>query len=347
VGYDDNLGDAMTAFASSGQSSSRDAATDTRGRGTDATIGATIDASSDAPARSDDALVDSTKPVADAPRDSPKQVADALHDSPAASIDAGDDAHPHDAGTTKDAATDAPVVDLDLGLVAYWKLDGDGTDATGINMALTGLAGTVNNPPMYATGKIGEALYPGLGTDFNCENCTALQSPDSTNAALQFKSGTSDDFTVSMWAQRITSANVDGTWWRYALLDNAQVTIAAEGTGAYPTPAYPTMFLYANGTQLALVQDKTFDFRAAANTGVWVHVIAFRQGTTIGLRVNGNQTTATISGSVGTSGRFSVAEEASGYPWQGYVDEVGKWNRALSPAEMDALYNGGAGRTLP
>jgi hypothetical protein len=36
-----------------------------------------------------------------------------------------------------------------------------------------------------------------------------------------------------------------------------------------------------------------------------------------------------------------------GYNPQGALDEVGKWNRALTGPEMDALFDGGAGRAYP
>ena len=72
------------------------------------------------------------------------------------------------------------------------------------------------------------------------------------------------------------------------------------------------------------------------------------RGSTIGIRVNGNENTGTIQGAVGArTGKVFVAAMTDGYPWQGLVDEMGKWNRALTPAEMDALYNGGSGMTLP
>src|SRR5438067_1324973 len=75
-------------------------------------------------------------------------------------------------------------------------------------------------------------------------------------------------------------------------------------------------------------------------------VPAFLPGT-IGLRVNGKETTATFSGAVGAQSTWFVAENRAGYPWQGVVDEVGKWGRALTGAEMDQLYAKGAGLTLP
>jgi hypothetical protein len=266
-------------------------------------------------------------------------------DSDAASDAAGSDAN--------DACTDGACGGPNLldGLVAYWKLDGTATDATGGGSDL--LPSPAGRAVAYASAKIAEGLFPGLGQTYLCPNCTALEAPN--NPRLDFKGATSDDFTISLWANRTPSPNCDITWWGYALLDNGteatgmpgQVSLGAWGTGAAPTPAYPVLSVFYQGMQIGRVEDTTFDFRAASHTGVWTHIVAYRRGGILGLRVNSRETASTVDGPLGTAGTFFLGRASSGYPWQGTVDEVGKWNRALTPAEMDALYNGGLGRTLP
>ena len=234
---------------------------------------------------------------------------------------------------------------LDNGLVAYWNLNGNAMDsmAGGSNLGPAPSGGTVT----YTAGKMGQGLFPGIcSVNFLCANAVSLQSANSNSAPLLFNTP-SDDFTVSLWALRTPSMFADNTWWGYALMENGQISIAAQGMGAGAAPVYPQLVLANNGTVIGTVQDNAFNFRAAANTNVWVHIIAFRRGTTIGIRVNGNETTAAVGGSVGSPGTFSVGVRSSGYPWQGRMDEVGKWNRALSPGEMDTLYNSGAGVALP
>jgi hypothetical protein len=226
------------------------------------------------------------------------------------------------------------------GLQAYWKLEADGTDSSGNGNFLQ--SGN-SNAPIYAPGKIGNAMSPGIGTDYTCPNCGFLQAPD--NPYLNFVGASSSDFTVSLWAKHAANANVDGTWYSYALFDNGQVGLSAASIGIAPNPAYPQVALGAGGTLVAKLASTQIDFRA--NPDVWVHLIAYARGNTLGLRVNGVETTTMFGGKVGTAEAFYLGISHAGYNWQGQIDEVGKWNRALTGPEMDALYNNGAGLTYP
>jgi hypothetical protein len=228
------------------------------------------------------------------------------------------------------------------GLDAYWKLDGDATDSSGHGVTLAASPGLFDGVPEYMPGKIGNGLYPRISqSDYQCGECVALQT------FPQARLDMSADFTISLWAKRSASPIVDGTWWGYGLFDNGQVSLGAWATSVDPAPAYPTLTFYVGDNAVATLQDTTFDFRSAAATDVWTHVIVFRRGGTIGMRINGKETTATFTGAVGAQSTFYVAQNRAGYPWQGVVDEVGKWNRALTSAEMDQLYAKGAGMTLP
>jgi hypothetical protein len=232
--------------------------------------------------------------------------------------------------------------DLTTGLDVYWKLDGDSTDSSGHGVTLS--PGMYCGTPLSApgAGKIGTGLYPRVSqTTFECPECVALETTPNPHLDM------SGDFTFSMWAKRSASPVVDDIWWGYALFDNGQVSLNAQATSANPTPAYPTLTLYNGDNALATLQDVTFDFRSAAGTDAWTHLIVFRRGNVVGMRVNGHETTTTFAGAVGPQGTFFLAENRGGYPWQGVVDEVGKWSRALSSTEMDQLYANGAGKTLP
>jgi hypothetical protein len=259
--------------------------------------------------------------------------------SPDVAIDIGADAATRDAMADADAA--APST-LGMGLVAYWKLDGNGKDATDGGSDLVPSGSTA--PTYPSSGKFGAALFPGLGSSYLCAECSALSS--STRSALEVDGAA--DFTIALWVRRFLSPNTDNTWYQYGLFDNGQTMIDVASTGPAPAPAYTTLTLLDGASVVASVKDATFNFRSAANTDVWTHLIAFRRGTTIGIRVNGSETTATTNGAVGSpAATFRLAQIGGGYPWQGLVDEVAKWDRALTALEMSALYNNGAGRPLP
>jgi hypothetical protein len=250
----------------------------------------------------------------------------------------------NETGALEDAAPCSGATCLGVGLVAYWKLDGDATDASGYNSTLD--PSPVSRTPTYTPGKIGSGLQPGMYTTFQtCPSCASLDSP--TRPPLEFATATSDDFTLSVWANRTANPAADNTWWQYELLGNDQVRLRVAGTGAAPTPVYPELVLSNGATVLGHVADPMFDMRSAANVGVWVHIVGYRRGNTIGIVVNGTETTASITGSVGAPGTFIVGRAANGYDWQGTLDEVGKWDRALNATELAALYNAGAGLALP
>ena len=81
------------------------------------------------------------------------------------------------------------------------------------------------------------------------------------------------------------------------------------------------------------------------STGVWYHIVAYHSATNneVGISVNGVADSAATSGApADTAAAFRIGRQASNY-FDGLIDEVGFWKRALSPAEMSGLYGSGAG----
>ena len=92
---------------------------------------------------------------------------------------------------------------------------------------------------------------------------------------------------------------------------------------------------------------------ALSSTGVWYHVVAVRDSTTLNIYVNGGSAEATTGTTVRNSdntqqfvtARYRSPDDA--YYFDGIIDELGLWKRALSAAEVAELYNAGAGKTYP
>jgi hypothetical protein len=206
--------------------------------------------------------------------------------------------------------------------VAYWRLDGDANDSVGGN------DGIIYGNPVWTSGQVGGALeFDGDGDYVNC---------GTTFAAV----GGSTTKTLMAWVKSVTSE--DGrVITLYRSPGNRCVSISAYGNpatwqGLYRKAGSATQWL-DSGVYMA---------------DEWAHVALVQDGPNVNLYING---VSEISASDGIAPTISNPTNADigGY-WNGYgsffdgsIDEVGIWDRALSAEEIERLYeNGLAGRGL-
>lgn len=88
-------------------------------------------------------------------------------------------------------------------------------------------------------------------------------------------------------------------------------------------------------------------------SGNWYHVVVTCDGTNNKLYVNGNEETLNYNSygdgywfndvAVNTFTYGIISRNALLYPWDGLIDEVGIWDRALNSTEISQLYNNGNG----
>lgn len=224
------------------------------------------------------------------------------------------------------------------GLLSYWNFEGNFDDSAGtisgnasafVDNGTAGSAVTIAGSGQL--GSYGNFARTGLGTD----NVVAVN--DSADLDAQGES-----ITISAWFR---VGNFDQNWqaliahgeasdWRIARRGDGNELGYAGGTGDIPNPA----------TALNI------------NDGAWHNIVAITE--------SGVSTRLWVDGSlVGTSGGApnisdngaaqmfiggnpqgdAGATNANQYrPWNGDIDDVGLWNRALSPAEVTEIYNSGA-----
>jgi hypothetical protein len=117
-------------------------------------------------------------------------------------------------------------------------------------------------------------------------------------------------------------------------------------------PNNPVSFAQRNGNILGGI------INGSISTGAWYHVVASADVITgtVNLYINGQlmQSTALVTGSIPNqlTGTTFGANYASGQPGydpgiDGFMDEIGIWNRALDECEIRALYNSGAQGVSP
>lgn len=232
--------------------------------------------------------------------------------------------------STNEAFTPAPT---GTGLVSRWPGDGNALDVIGPNN------GTIVGNVTFGLGKVGQAFhfYPGPGGN---ESFAAYVNVGNA-PSLQVASG---DFTVDAWVYPETicgeipgtgcssrgivgkmgaAPNLDG--WRF-FLEGPKLTMNVGGQ------------TFNTGTHAEL---PTFSVTA----GVWSHVAMVKRGTHLELYKNGGQlfssTPINVFYDSHSAPMWIGSDPSEGNTFYGFIDEVEVYNRALSPAEVQAIYDAG------
>lgn len=203
------------------------------------------------------------------------------------------------------------------GPVAHWSFDDPanlGADDSGHNHVLT------VNGALPTDGKIGKAA----ATRENRGEANYLiidNHPD-----LQF----GGDFTLAVWA------------WRSAPKYDGDQLIGKEGEFSlrryqFPTERYDLELFSKQGLSLAKVSET----QSGLPLEQWTLIVVARKDNRMTIRVNDLPAVEVqvAAGEVGSDKPLFVGSSHVGYPWHGKVDEIKKWNRALSDEEQCALWN--------
>jgi len=202
------------------------------------------------------------------------------------------------------------------GLVSYWKLDeasGNAADSHGSNN------GTNVGTATFTAGKINNALTLNGSTQCQTVGTSLLSAYTAVSVACGIKLDVTGAF------QHMIGKTDDATYNQLFRVTNAN---KLQATVATATETYIT-----GATSLT--------------TGVWYFAVYTWDGTNINLYLNASTDTSAVakSGTMKTSsdlvsiGRSSVVSASY---FDGQIDEVGIWNKALTAAEVTELYNGGA-----
>ena len=194
------------------------------------------------------------------------------------------------------------------GAVAWWPGDGNAKDIT------AGHDGTLQNGATFAPGVSGQAFSFGGSTDSH------IEVPDSS--AWSF--GT-NPFTIALWARFDTTGKLiasndvgDHKSWTFRET-NAYLVFS------FDSPEYEPIYLVNPGTY---------------QTNRWYHLAVTREGTTYTFYINGIAVHRATDSHViaDASGPLTIGEDG----FNGLIDEIGIYNRALSPAEIQSIFNAGS-----
>ena len=223
------------------------------------------------------------------------------------------------AGKCKPTATTAPS-----GQVAWFAGDGNAGDIAGTNN------GTLQNGATFAVGKVGQS--------FKLDGTDDFITVPTTN--LNFGA---NDFSVDLWFnQNAFAANGH--------------TLFGKTLGSFPNDqTYLIETIATNNVNINTVRflvrgtsanENDLQVTIPLSTNNWNHLVAVRQGNTNRLYLNGlqiGQQTAGSNVNTGTGGAAFIGRlpELPARFYNGQIDELSLYNRALTDAEITSVFNAG------
>lgn len=216
---------------------------------------------------------------------------------------------------------------MDNGLVGYWHFD-EGTSTLARDASGNANTGTLTNGPTWQSGtscKAGSCLsFDGVNDYVNLPNSDL------------YDFGVDVDFTISFWAKR----NGAGDTTTPAFIGHGATSGTSIGYNIRLTATDDLIFQMGNG----VARINTTYNNAFQNLGEWHHVAvsADRDGNALMYYDGAHVTTLNIStfnvamtNSVNLIGSWTTGNNR----FNGSIDEVRFWNRALSAPEILAHYN--------
>ena len=167
-------------------------------------------------------------------------------------------------------------------------------------------------------------------------DCLSFDGNDYIDLTSHYN-GVFDVFTISMWVN-YTSASAMDFW--------SGGNNVGPNFIQFSVPSTNLRFQYVTG-----VGDNEIDTtQGTPRSGTWRHLVGVYNGTHKAIWIDGKLNASTASSTTGDNAATDteIGKRVSGTNYfTGQMDEVGFWNRSLTPTEILALYNNGAGLAYP
>lgn len=218
-------------------------------------------------------------------------------------------------------------------LTNYWKLDGNSNDVMGVkngtdtSMSYANSNGIINQGGSFngTTGRVSFSTDASGNAKYTVAGWIKPTSFSSTMAIIQNGSSYGASGTWSGW--QIFTSTTTGTIWSYHF----------KTTSTYINPTTTTALTSGVWNWFAVVYDGT-------NHLIYINGVASPKTTACTTDPTWSQQ-ASRSFSIGVDDKGNAGSPAQYF--NGSIDEIGYWNRALSADELGKLYRGGAGLTHP
>ena len=211
----------------------------------------------------------------------------------------------------------ADTLTVPADVIGYWKLD-ETSGSSAADSSGGGNPGTVTGATWTPSGKV--------------QGCLTFNG---TSSYARISRTISNDFSVAFWV-RTTQAGGTGQWWQGQGLVDGEVAGNANDFG---TALCGDKFAFGTGNP-----DTTITSATSINDGAWHYCVATREQASGTLKVyvdgvlEATGTGSTQSLTAAASLRFGSLQTGMGF-FQGSLDEVRLFNRALGHLEIAALYN--------
>ncbi len=208
---------------------------------------------------------------------------------------------------------------LNNGLIGYWNFE-EGSGTTANDRSGNGNNGSIEGGAPFTDGKIGQAL------DLDGTDDRVLVT---TNSGLE----TNTNVTVALWINPDDAAKATSQQ-----LASKYSSTPQNGYVLYiPASVNTIKWELRLGSCCQAVQALT-----ALVNGTWQHVVATYDGATLKVYINGVlENSSASSGTLTSTNNLALGADWSGatvQPFDGRMDEVRLYNRALSAGEIAALY---------
>ena len=210
------------------------------------------------------------------------------------------------------------------GLVSWWPGDGDANDIVGPHH------GTLQNGATFAAGKVGQAFSFDGVDDY-------VSVPDHSDWTFG-----DDPFTIDLWANFDTVPN------RAPLVDHNE---GAGGTkkwifwyddSGHRSPGGPALRFHINSSTLGALDPAVALWNP--NIGQWYHIAITRSGSSYSLYLDGVLVITEVDANTIPDANVSlfIGQSELQYFFDGLIDEVEIFNRALAASEIQAIYDAGS-----
>ncbi|MBC8462179.1 MAG: LamG domain-containing protein [Deltaproteobacteria bacterium] len=214
---------------------------------------------------------------------------------------------------------EAQIVVTD-GLVSFWTFDKSDIDSKTVKDVFGSNHGTIKGKPKSVEGKIEEAMeFDGAGDFIDCGNDASLDLTDAITIEVWIKPESAGEGGPNAGPICKAEAGVDP--WSWQLRYNAPGSFMGFQFNANP-----------GGSTWISVQERL-------SAGKWYHIAGTFDGNNIICYLDGvEKQKGKIAAISGGAGRFFIGQDGWVNVFNGVIDEVRIYNRALSEAEIQQNY---------